>query len=387
MNIAVVGSGVVGCLSALMLKHCGAKVSLLTASQSGNEDTCSYAAGGMLSPIAEAVYGNESIAHGGWDSVERWAAILQTLDEPFLMGRTGSLVFAAPSSQVELSEWAKRLTQRFSDGPWEFVKGVDIRALEPGLDGCANGLIHLKNEGFVDSRGVLGSLSRALEREGVEVQYGTRVDRVDHGTIQIGLKTIHYDWVIDCRGLGAQSDLKELRGVRGEALIVNAPDVSFNRPIRVLHPRYPIYLVPRDKGLYYVGATVVESESLSPISVHSLLEILSGLYQFHPGFRYGQVVETLAQARPAYDDHEPRIVCERRLIRVNGLFRHGFLLGPIVAQSVADLVYGRSVDPRVESWVIPPPPMQPVDRESIHGKNAYSSQWEGAYDRRGNDCG
>jgi glycine oxidase len=351
MNIAVVGSGVVGSLVALWLKRGGANVSLLTASQRSSADTCSYAAGGMLSPVAEAVYGSQSIAQAGWDSVNRWSSLLETLKTPVLFGQEGSIVFATSKNYVELNEWIKRLSQKFPDGPWEIVEGASIETLEPGITGSARGVIYLKNEGFVDSRAVLAALMAALQREQVSVLYGIRATRIDEGVIEAEETIFQYDMVIDCRGLGAHHDVRGLRGVRGEALLVRAPDVSLNRPIRVLHPRYPIYVVPRERGHYYIGATVIESESVGPISVQSLLEILAGLYHFHPGFRYAEVVQTIAHVRPALDDHEPRILPRSRLIQINGLYRHGFLLGPILAESVANLAYGRPVDPRILSWI------------------------------------
>jgi glycine oxidase len=351
MKIAVVGAGVVGSLTALMLRRGGGEVSLLSASQAGSAETCSFAAGGMLSPIAEAVYGREEIALAGWDSVERWGELVATLDQKFLFGRYGSVVYAARQHHAELQEWVKRLEQKFPSGPWQVLSGDGMQDLEPGLEASAAGVLHLKNEGFVDCRAVLAALSQALVKEGVAIEYGRWVERVDEGVIHSGADAWHYDMVIDCRGLGAQHEVRGLRGMRGEALLVYAPDVTLQRPIRVLHPRYPIYVVPRGGGHYYIGATVIESESLEPISVQSLLEILTGLYQFHPGFRYAHVTQTLAQVRPAFDDHEPRLVTQTRLLRLNGLYRHGFLLGPIVAQAAADLVYGRSLDPRIQPWV------------------------------------
>ena len=68
------------------------------------------------------------------------------------------------------------------------------------------------------------------------------------------------DLVIDCRGLGAKDDLPNLRGVRGERIVVKSRDVTLTRPVRLLHPRFPLYVVPWGDGLYMIGATVIESE-------------------------------------------------------------------------------------------------------------------------------
>jgi glycine oxidase len=353
MNIAVIGAGIVGCLTALMLKRSGAKVSLLSAARPDSVDACSFAAGGMLSPIAEAIYGNQAIAKAGWDSAKKWADLLETFENDLMSGQDGSVLWAASHHQGEIREWIQRLEQKFPDGPWEPLPASSSHSLGADFGDVEGETIVLRNEGFIDTRAVLMELFQILDKEGVQSFYGLRIDLLQNGIDALDINHLKFDMVIDCRGLGAKEVWPGLRGVRGEALLVSAPEVSLERPVRVLHPRYPVYVVPRPNRHYYIGATVVESESLHPISVQSLLELLTGLYQFHSGFRYAHVVENLVQVRPAFDDHEPRIEISPRSIRVNGLYRHGFLLGPIVAKSVVDLVYGRSVEPEVKGWITP----------------------------------
>ena len=72
---------------------------------------------------------------------------------------------------------------------------------------------------------------------------------------------------IDCRGLAARDALPSLRGVRGERILIRSRDVHFSRPIRLLHPRHPLYVVPWADGVHMVGATVIESEDPSPMTV------------------------------------------------------------------------------------------------------------------------
>ena len=43
-------------------------------------------------------------------------------------------------------------------------------------------------------------------------------------------------------------------------LLLKLPELSLRRPVRVLHPRVPVYIVPRGAGLYMVGATMIESD-------------------------------------------------------------------------------------------------------------------------------
>ena len=126
--------------------------------------------------------------------------------------------------------------------------------------------------------------------------------------------------------------------VRGEMVMLECPDVTITRTVRLLHPRIPIYLVPRGKGIYMLGATMVESDSWRAISLRSALELLGAAFALHPGFGEASVIETGVGLRPAFPDNLPRIRRRGETIYMNGLFRHGFLLAPAMARMAADLV-------------------------------------------------
>ena len=155
------------------------------------------------------------------------------------------------------------------------------------------------------------------------------------------------DIVIDCRGIGARGELADLRGVRGERLVLRTREIGFSRPVRLLHPRHPIYVVPWGDGLFMLGATVIESDDAGPVTVRSALELLGSAYALHPAFAEAEIVEMGAGVRPAFADNVPRIVVRGRTIHVNGLFRHGFLLAPALGKPVADYLETGAVDNRV----------------------------------------
>ena len=146
--------------------------------------------------------------------------------------------------------------------------------------------------------------------------------------------------IIDCRGMTAADDLETLRGVRGERVIVHAPDVTLSRPVRLLHPRHPLYVVPWPGHRFMIGATVIESDDDGPATVRSALELLGNAYALHTGFGEAQIIEFGAGLRPAFPDNVPRVfrANKGRIIRVNGAYRHGFLLAPVLAELVAAML-------------------------------------------------
>jgi len=84
--------------------------------------------------------------------------------------------------------------------------------------------------------------------------------------------------------MGARDAFPQLRGVRGELIHVHAPDVDITRPVRLMHPRYSIYVVPRAGHRYVIGATSIESDDMKAITVQSTLELLSSAFSISSGF-------------------------------------------------------------------------------------------------------
>ena len=79
----------------------------------------------------------------------------------------------------------------------------------------------------------------------------------------------------------------------------------------------------------------------------SALELLSTAYALHPAFGEARVIGFGADARPAFPDNQPRIVVKNDHIYVNGLFRHGFLLAPALAELVAAYIDSGATHPEV----------------------------------------
>src|SRR5207245_11005073 len=66
--------------------------------------------------------------------------------------------------------------------------------------------------------------------------------------------------VIDCRGLAARDAQPELRAVKGELILIETNEVQLSRPVRLIHPRWPLYVIPREDTLFMLGATSIEAE-------------------------------------------------------------------------------------------------------------------------------
>jgi glycine oxidase len=154
--------------------------------------------------------------------------------------------------------------------------------------------------------------------------------------------------IVDCRGWAARDLLTDLRGVRGEMLLVRTREVTLARPVRLLHPRIPLYIAPRAEGLFMIGATMIESAETGGVTARSAIELLSAAFALHPAFGEAEIVEMSADVRPAFADNAPRLVEHGGRLCLNGAYRHGYLLAPDLAVEAAEralvVVNGRRLE-------------------------------------------
>ncbi len=296
---SVIGDGVAGLCVATLLAERDESVEVITAEQ---HCAASHWAGGMLAPWCEGESAPEEVIALGQRSAPWWSARIQGVEHQ------GTLVVAPARDTPELSRFA-RLTRAHQ---W-----VEPASLEPALEGrFARGLF-FAGEAHLDPRSALHQLRATLQRRGIPFHTGN-----PGGT------------VIDCRGIHAAPDLPELRAVRGEMLILHSEEVQFSRPIRLLHPRFPCYLVPRAGGRFMLGATMVESDDNSPISARAMMELLSAAWAIHPALAEARILESGTGLRPAYHNNIPAIRYQNGVWSLNGMYRHGFLLAPVMAEKL-----------------------------------------------------
>jgi glycine oxidase len=324
-NITVVGAGITGLWQALTLARRGHGVRLIERSAAPFAEAASAYAGAMLGPYCEREVYAPVVRDLGLKSIERWRETYPgTMVE-------GTLVIAGARDTAEVVHFA-RLTEGH-----EPVDAAGIARLEPDLEGrFATGLFYGR-EAHVAPLTAMEFLLQAAKQAGVELAFGAPWQ----GETRPG------ETIIDCRGLGARDALADLRGVRGERLIVKSREINLRRPVRLLHPRHPIYVVPWGDGLHMVGATVIESDDAGPVTVRSALELLAMAYALHPAFGEAQIIDAGAGVRPSLPDNVPRIIVRGSTIHVNGLYRHGFLMAPALADLVAAYLETGAVDERI----------------------------------------
>ncbi|QCI96887.1 glycine oxidase ThiO [Agrobacterium larrymoorei] len=320
MRILIKGAGVAGLTAALEMAKRGFSVEVHDIFAEVGHGASWYA-GGMLAPWCERESAEEAVLTLGQSALDWWEEAT-----PGLVTRNGTLVVAPARDKAELSRFASRTTG------YRWVDEEEIAALEPDLAGRFRHGLFFEGEGHLDPRLALHALHQRLVSMGV--------------VFHLGIQTMDgsgFDLTIDCTGRAQVGSLPGLRGVRGEMLYLASDEISLSRPVRLLHPRIPLYVVPREPGRFMVGATMIESEDEGPISARSMMEFLNAAYALHPSFGEAQIIETGTGIRPAFPNNLPRIKEEGNTIFINGAHRHGFLLSPAMARQAADILDKKEV--------------------------------------------
>jgi len=318
MRVTVIGAGVTGLVAALELAARGARVDIVERGTQLGAQACGWFAGGMLAPWCEQESAEPHVGRLGQMALDWW---------PRHFSETvcnGTLVVAPARDHAELDHFGRR-TERF-----ERIGAERIAELEPDLSGRFRQALFFPDEAHLDPRRAVAAIAARLGDMGVTIHFG-----VDATTVPVAA-----DQVLDCRGFAARDTLDDLRGVRGEMLLVRTRDITLSRPVRLLHPRMPLYVIPRADGLFMIGATMIESDHGGPVTARSAMELLNGAYVLHPAFGEAEIVEMGVGIRPAFADNLPRLVRRGCTWHVNGLYRHGFLLAPAMAHQAAQAVFG-----------------------------------------------
>ncbi len=329
LHIGVAGAGLLGRLLAWRLAEGGHRVTVFDPASGPLEraGAAGWTAAGMLSPWAELECADAHVAELGLRSLALWADIASRLPTPVHFRREGSLLLAhrsdlgAAQRLVGVLQAKMQATLREGCAP-RVLTTEQLRELEPAVHGPTHAWL-LEGEGQIHTVQAMGALADAASRAGARWQWGRAVHELAPGCID----GERFDAVFDVRGVGARPDLP-VRGVRGEIVWLHAPGIELRRPLRLLHPRWRVYLVPRPDDIVVVGASEIESEDRSPISVRTLLGLLSAAHSVLPELAEARLVHTETNLRPALPDNLPHVEHRPGLTRINGLFRHGWLIAP-----------------------------------------------------------
>lgn len=333
-RILIAGAGLAGRLLAFALARSGHEARVFDPAAGpeprfDGQGAAAFTAAGMLSPLAEQETAEPEVAALGWRSIQLWPQLLAAAGADKAFACRGSLLLAHAQDRGA----ADRVLARLGSSAPAPLDSNALHELEPALLGAGLRAWHLPGEAHIDTVAAMAALHGAAAH--VDWRWGCSVSAVTPGRIELADGSRHEaDWAIDARGLGARPQLPALRGVRGEVAVLELATHGIRRPLRLLHPRHRVYVVPRSAHTLVVGASEIESEDRSPVSVRSAVELLAAAHSICPALAEARILRLDRNLRPALPDHRPIVTHEPGLARINGLYRHGWLLAPALAEQL-----------------------------------------------------
>lgn len=355
-KIIIIGGGVIGLGIGWQLAKAGTAVTIYERAEVGR--AASWAAAGMLAPLAEAHSEEPELLKLGCQSLDRypqWTAELEADAEKSIGYRVeGTLIVGLdPDDTHQLRHIYEAQQHLRLDVNW--LNGREVRDMESALSPRVTAAIHCASDYQVDNRRMVTALQRAYQASGGVLHEKTAIERV---VIKNGIATgvqVHGDfqeadiiilsagcWSAQIAGI-PDAILPPVRPVKGQMLALQMEEgIAINSVIRTVRARYPmsVYLVPRTDGRLIVGATSEEMGFDTRLTVGGVFELLRGAWEAVPGVYELPILETWAGLRPGSRDNAPILgkTPVENLIYATGHYRNGILLTPITAYEIAKLV-------------------------------------------------
>ena len=352
----IIGGGVIGLGIGWQLAKAGTTVTIYDRAEAGR--AASWAAAGMLAPLAEAHSEEPELLKLGTQSLARypqWVRELEVDAEMSIGYRVeGTLIIGLePDDTHQLRHLYTAQQDLGLDVEW--LTGREARGIEPALSPRVTAAIRCESDHQVDNRLMVKALQRAFQACGGVLHENSTVERivVENGVAtgfqtQDGFQTSDIlilaagCWSAQVEGL-PDTIIPPVRPVKGQMLAFQMEEgITVKNVIRTVRARYPtsVYLVPRTDGRLIVGATSEEMGFDTRLTGGGVFELLRGAWEAVPGIYELPLLETWAGLRPGSRDNAP-ILGEtpiKNLIYATGHYRNGILLTPITAYEIAKLV-------------------------------------------------
>jgi glycine oxidase len=355
-KVIIIGGGVIGLGIGWQLAKAGCGVSIYERDCAGR--SASWAAGGMLAPLAEVHFEERSLLQLGCLSLQMYPAWIEELEADSQMPvgyRTeGTLVAGIDWDDTRELEHLYK-SQQLLNLRVEWLTGAEAREIEPLLSPKVTAAISSPDDHQVDNRLMVEALIVAYQQAGGRLHENAPVDKIEirDGTAQgVRVKGVLEEadvivlaagcWSGEVEGL-PESVRPPVRPVKGQMLALQMEQgVVLQKVIRAPRAKYPtdVYLVPKKDGRLVIGATSEEMGFDTRLTAGGLFELLRSAWEAVPGVYDLPVLETWAGLRPASRDNAPILgeTAIENLITATGHYRNGILLAPVTAREIASLI-------------------------------------------------
>lgn len=373
-DAVIVGGGIIGLATAWRLRAHGLSVTVCDREPGAG---ATYAAAGMLAPVAEARWGDERLLPLALESLRIWPDFATDLTEAsgldLDLHADGILIAGCDADDRRILEDLLLLHTRH-DLAAHALSGREARALEPALTPALRGGVLARSDMAVDPRRVVHALLASLDTSGVRVvrahvaSVARRGDAV-HGVVLEDGTRLDTGAVVLAAGAATPSvgglpagTLPPVRPVKGQILRLRGEPL-LTRPVQGFVHGSPVYLVPRTDGELVVGATQEEMGVDTRVTARAVYELLRDAIALVPDVGELELCETTVGFRPGTPDNLPHIGPTEvdGLLVATGHHRNGILLAPVTAAIMVSVLAGEHIPPEF----LPYAPTWPVRRAPV----------------------
>jgi glycine oxidase len=346
----ILGGGINGLFSALLLRQAGHDVAVLDQVATGRES--SWAGAGILSLLLPWNYGSEvnALARRGRAAWPEWANRLSTASGIDPEYRLCGMV-------------ALEVVQRDAALAWCDAHAEPVAALPPSLAHLEHrDSLWLPNVAQARNPRIMQALRKAALQVGIAIHEHTPANRLlSNGTMVSGVETpsgvFSADSVLVAAGAWSGSLLAEyghspeITPIRGQIVLFKAEPGLLPCVIYQLGH----YLVPRADGYILAGSTLEEVGFDKSTTLQARVELLDFAYSLLPELRRAEIVTQWAGLRPGSPGNVPTIDRHPELenLYVNsGHFRYGVTMAPAAAEVLLNRMLGTTtaVDTAPYAW-------------------------------------
>jgi glycine oxidase len=357
MEIVIIGGGVIGLLSALVLAQADCQVTILEKNAGALES--SWAGGGIVSPMypwrySPAVTALAQLAQKQYPHLSQQLMNMTGVDVE--LNNCGMLMLEA-EDQRDALVWGQQYQQKIIP-----MSEFEISQLSPLLATFKTGiwLPHIAN---VRNPRLLSALMQAVSQLGVRYFKHTDIIRWHKDNNRIiaiesstGEKYAADAFVITAGAWTGQllnllTITMPVKPMKGEMILYKLPEQKLKQI--VLHQGQ--YLIPRLDGHLLCGSTIVDTGFNKQTTDEALVTLKNSAERIMPLLSQYQPIKQWAGLRPASPNGIPYIgrIPQFTNLWVNaGQFRNGLVLAPASAKLLADLMLERTPSVNPEPYQI-----------------------------------
>jgi glycine oxidase len=355
-GIVIVGGGVIGCATAYYLAREGANVTLLERGAISGE--ASGAAAGMLAALSDEGERPAVFRQLCDDSLALFDLLLPVLNETGidLRHRRTDILHLATTEAEALGLRAFYRERLKLKPDLELLEGGALLEAEPAANPRSAGGVLDPGHQYVDPERLTQALALAAQRQGARILEGEAVSgflKAPAGAlagVRTGSGSREADTVLLAGGPWTMALARQLgayipvRPVRGQMLSLEAPPA----PLRTMIWGSHAYLIPREDGQTYVGATVEEVGYRKQTTAAGLRALHNGATRLAPALGGAPRRRAWAGLRPGTPDDLPimgKLPGWQNAWVSTGHFRNGILLAPISGLLLARSILKGEADP------------------------------------------